>query len=229
MTGFAMTLVITSAFIHAAWNFFAKRANGGVAFFWLFAVLGTVIYLPFAIAVVVLQRPHIGGIELLFMAGSALLHVIYFVLLLQGYRVGDLSLVYPLARGTGPLLATLAAIVFFGEQPTKVAMLGTLLIVVGVFAISGDPRKLRESGAGRAVVYALLTGVSIAMYTLWDKYAVDVLQISPLLYSWGFGLGMAVILMPFVIPQWEAVRSEWRTHRAEAVIVGIAGVLAYIM
>lgn len=71
MTGFALALVLASAFIHATWNFLAKRAGGGAAFVWLFAALSAIIYAPGAVAIIIFQRSHIGVIELLFIFGSA--------------------------------------------------------------------------------------------------------------------------------------------------------------
>ena len=104
MTLFALALVLAAAFAHASWNLLAKRAgDGGPAFVWLFNALSLLIYAPLAVAVVVFQRPQLGPVELVFMFGSGVLHLGYFLLLQRGYGVGDLSLVYPLARGTGPL------------------------------------------------------------------------------------------------------------------------------
>ena len=77
------------------------------------------------------------------MAGSAVLHTAYFVLLNEGYRAGDLSLVYPLARGTGPLLSSLAAILFLGERPSTLAIAGGLLVVLGVAILTMSPQMLR--------------------------------------------------------------------------------------
>ena len=131
MTGWALTLILAAAFIHAGWNFLAKCASGHATFTWLFAVLSALFYAPVAGAVIFLWGAPIGWVEIGFMAGSAALHTAYFVLLNQGYRTGDLSLVYPLARGTGPLLSTVAAIVFLGERPTVVALLGALLVGSG--------------------------------------------------------------------------------------------------
>jgi uncharacterized membrane protein len=107
----ALTLVLTSAFLHASWNFLNKRVGArGPAFVWLFSGLNVLIYLPFVIRLVVLQRPQIEPLGWLFMAGSAMLQLVYFLLLQRGYQTGDLSIVYPLARGSGPAFSTAAAI-----------------------------------------------------------------------------------------------------------------------
>ena len=111
MTFFALALVLAAAVFHATWNLLAKRVgDGGAVFVWLFGLCSLVIYAPLAVVVVLVSEPQLGAVQFVFMFGSGVLHLGYFVLLQRGYAVGDLSLVYPLARGTGPLLATAAAI-----------------------------------------------------------------------------------------------------------------------
>lgn len=229
MTSFALALVLASAFIHATWNLLAKRAGGGAAFLWLFAALSALFYAPIVFAVIIFQQPHISAITLLFILGSAIIHIGYFLLLQRGYRTGDLSLVYPLARGTGPIISTTAAIVFLGERPTLIALSGAILIAIGVFLFTGSPRQLRNTGSYQAVAYALLTGILIAAYTLWDKYAVSVQLIPPLLFDWSCNLGRTALLTPFALLNWEDVCMEWRTHRFEAIGVALLSPLAYIL
>ncbi len=229
MTLFALVLVLAAAVMHATWNLLAKRAGGGAAFVWLFGALSSVIYAPLAAAVVLLQRPTLGAVELQFMAGSAILHLAYFLMLQQGYRVGDLSLVYPLARGTGPLLSTTAAIALFGERPTPLALAGALLIAGSVFIFAGGPGWRRGAGAGSAVAYGLLTGGIIAVYTLWDKQAVSVVLILPLLLDWAANLGRALLLTPLALRRLDAVRAAWRDHWREALGVAVLTPLSYIL
>jgi drug/metabolite transporter (DMT)-like permease len=108
MTFFALVLVLVAAVFHATWNLLAKRVGvGGAIFVWLFGAFSVLIYAPLALILILLHGPHLGPAQLVFMFGSGALHLGYFVVLQRGYAVGDLSLVYPLARGTGPLLATL--------------------------------------------------------------------------------------------------------------------------
>src|SRR4051812_43714004 len=184
MTAFALGLVLISALAHAGWNFIAKRASGGPVFNWLFDALSVCVCLPLLVADVLIEPPHLGQAAVVFILGSAVLHLAYFLLLGQAYRVGDLSLVYPLARGAGPMLSTAAAILLLGERPTSLALAGAVLIGVGVFILAGSPRALGGSKAGPSVAFALLTGVVIAGYTLWDKEAVSPTSgaIPPVLY-----------------------------------------------
>ncbi len=185
MTFFALVLVLAAAVFHATWNLLAKRVGaGGAVFVWLFGAFSVLIYAPLALGVILLQGPHLGPAQLVFMFGSGALHLGYFVVLQRGYAVGDLSLVYPLARGTGPLLATVGAVVLLGERPGVVAVLRD--IPDHPRRLPVDPRAWGFSGPGLGwgVVYGLLTGVFIAAYTLWDKHAVSALLIPPLLQSW---------------------------------------------
>jgi drug/metabolite transporter (DMT)-like permease len=229
MTGLAFILVLISAFCHATWNLLAKRARGGTTFVWLFSTLATVIYFPVMLAVVILQRPHLNTLQLIFIIGSAILHVAYFLLLQQGYRIGDLSLIYPLARGTGPLLSTIAAIVILGERPSLLALIGVLSIIGGVFVLVGGLGQISKLSSRSAILYAIFTGVFIASYTIWDKYAVSTLLISPILFDWSSNLTRSLILSPLALRQWDTVREEWRLYRREAIGVAVLSSLAYIL
>ena len=153
-----LALVLAAAFAHAGWNLVAKPAAGGAAFVWLCAVAGTLLYLPVLVVALIADPGPLGWTAIAFMAVSGALHALYFVLLQRAYATGDLSVVYPLARGTGPLLSATAAIVFLGERPSAVALAGAALIVAAVFSLMG--RGPTSLGAG--TVFAVLTGVAIA-------------------------------------------------------------------
>ncbi len=107
MTYFALALVLSAALCHATWNLLVKKINGGPELVWLFSAISVFLYLPVAIAVYVIEQPVLGSKEIVFCIVSALLHMAYFLLLQQGYRKGDLSLVFPTARPTGPCLSTI--------------------------------------------------------------------------------------------------------------------------
>jgi drug/metabolite transporter (DMT)-like permease len=229
MTSLALVLVLISTVCHATWNLLAKRVEGGTTFVWFFSSLAAVTYFPVILAVVILQHPRIDTLQLIFIVGSAILHVAYFLLLQRGYRVGDLSLTYPLARGTGPLLSTIAAIVLLGERPSLFALFGVLCIIGGVFVLVGGPGQVRQLNSRPAILYAVLTGVFIASYTIWDKYAVSTLLISPILYDWSSIFIRALILSPVASRHWSQVREEWRLHRREALGIAVLSPLAYTL
>jgi drug/metabolite transporter (DMT)-like permease len=217
--------VLLAAVAHAAWNLLAKEATGGAAFVWL-TTLAAAAALAFpALGLLLTGSARVGAAGLAFMAGSGVLHAAYFTSVQRAYRQGDLSLVYPLARGTGPLLATLGAIVVLGERPGAVALLGGALIALGVLSLCGRPRRDDRV----AVAYAALTGVLIAAYTLWDKHAVGDLDQSPFVYLWGNYLAMAVLLSPVALRARGDLGVIWRRNRRAVVGVGLLGPAAYVL
>jgi drug/metabolite transporter (DMT)-like permease len=229
MTSGALILILAAAVIHATWNMLSKQASGHPTFTWLVAVLSAAFYAPATITIIEIWQLKIGFVEVGMMAGSAALHTAYFVLLNQGYRAGDLSLVYPLARGTGPLLASVAAIIFLGERPSLLAVAGVLLIIGGVFVLTGNLAKLFQEDQRSAVGYALITGLFIAAYTLWDKQAVSRFAIAPIVLDWGANVGRSILLAPYALKFSDEAVNEWREHKWEAISVAILIPLSYIL
>jgi drug/metabolite transporter (DMT)-like permease len=234
MTLLALALVLAAGSFHATWNLLAKRASSGVsgpAFVWLCTALSTLIFAPVA-AIVLSENPHVGTLGLLFMFGTGILHTGYFLSLQEGYRVGDLSMIYPLARGTGPLLASAAAIALFDERPGPLGAAGILLIVSGVFLLAWEPDSGSRGSAKKkwlGMAFGLLTGVFIASYTLWDKYAVSDLSLSPILYYWAFNSVEALLLTPLALRDKEKVRAAWRSHWLETLGVAVLSPLSYVL
>jgi drug/metabolite transporter (DMT)-like permease len=221
-----LALVIAAAFAHAGWNFVSKGAEGGAAFVWLSAVTGTVLYVPVLAVALALDPGRLGWAAVGLMVGSGVLHAVYFVLLQRGYAHGDLSMVYPLARGTGPLLSTIAAIAFLGERPGALALAGAAVIVLSVFSLT---RRSDGRGLGRGAVYAVLTGTATAAYTLWDKHAVGAAALSPIVYYWGTNLANAACLSPVVLDRRADLRRAWASSRHRAAGVGLLSPLAYVL
>ena len=137
MSPTAIALILVAAVAHASWNLFSKQASvtGAVSFIWLMSAAGTALYAPVIVIAVIVTRPHLTGLSWAFMAGTGVLQAAYFLFLQSGYRLGDLSLVYPIGRGTGALLAALAGIVILGERPGAVAIAGIVCIVAGIVVI----------------------------------------------------------------------------------------------
>lgn len=234
MTLLALALVLAAGSFHATWNLLAKRASSGVsgpAFVWLCTALSTLIFAPVA-AIVLSENPHVGTLGLLFMLGTGILHTGYFLSLQEGYRVGDLSMIYPLARGTGPLLASAAAIALFDERPGPLGAAGILLIVSGVFLLAWEPDSGSRGSAKKkwlGMAFGLLTGVFIASYTLWDKYAVSDLSLSPILYYWASLLVEVLLLTPLALRDKEKVRAAWRAHWLETLGVAVLSPFSYVL
>jgi drug/metabolite transporter (DMT)-like permease len=231
MNGLALALVLTSAFLHAGWNLLAKRAGNArsASFIWLFSAWSAVLFAPIALFIILTQRPELGLPHFFAVIVSATIHVGYFTLLQRGYRAGDMSVVYPLARGTGPMISTLGAILLLGENPSPVALTGTVLIGISVFFIASTGASTRSADMRQAVFFALLTGACIAAYTLWDKRGVSVLLIPPLVYDWLSNLFRTVLMTPMIVNQRDEIRNIWRIHRFEVLGIAVLSPLAYIL
>ncbi len=228
MTFLALSLVLTAAFCHATWNLLVKRINGGPELVWLFSVFSVLIYLPVVVVVYLIERPLMEWREIGFYVGSAALHMAYFLLLQQGYRRGDLSLVYPVARATGPFLSTLFAVSVLGENLTIQTALGGLAIIVGIVFLTGgfdwsSPRRVSS------LLFGVSTGVLIGSYTVWDAYAVSALAMPPILLDYGSNLARAVFLVPYAVTRKQAVAKHWREHKLAVLGIAVFTPLAYML
>jgi drug/metabolite transporter (DMT)-like permease len=229
MTVLALGLILAAATVHASWNYLLKRSGGGTVFVWLFAALSALIYAPIAVTILWWQKPVFGWPHYALMVASAALHTVYYLLLDRGYRSGDLSIVYPIARGSGPLITVLGAVLILGEHPSTAAVAGALLIGGGAVALTGDPRKLRASGNLHAVGFALLTGCMIASYTLVDKLAVWAYLVPPLVQDWAANFGRVLMMTPMALKRSEEIRPTWQRARKEIILVAALCPLSYIM
>ena len=223
-----LALVLTAALCHATWNLFVKRVGGGAELIWLFSLVAAAIYLPVAAWILITQSPDLGGWQVVFIIGSVLLHLAYFLILQAGYRHGDLSLVYPIARSTGPLLSSAFAVIFLGEIITLQMAAGALLIVVGVLMLTGGFRPGARHMA-LSLLFGVATGAFIGGYTAWDAYTVSVLLVPPILLDYASSIGRVLLLAPVALRKRERVFRLWADHRAEVVVIAIFNPLAYIL
>jgi uncharacterized membrane protein len=163
------------------------------------------------------------------MVGSGVIHVGYFFLLLRGYRVGDLSLVYPLARGTGPLLATAGAVVLFHEHPNALSVTGALLVVTGVAVMALPAAPGARGHAAAAVRYGLATGVAIAVYTLWDGWGVKRAGVPPLVFYWSGEVVRVLALSPLALRAPAEIAVVWRAQRLRVLGIALLSPLSYML
>jgi drug/metabolite transporter (DMT)-like permease len=234
VSGTALALVLMAAVLHATWNLAVKGAVGDrVAFVWLYVVVSAALWTPIGIvwAVAAGERPTWWWLGAALV--SALLHVVYQLALQRGYAEGDLNLVYPLARGAGPLLTFVVAVVVLDQRPDPAEVAGVVAVVGGVLLISfGGLGGGGRPGAERAgVVWGLATGATIAAYTLWDNHAVNALDVPPVPY---FVLNL-VLQLPFLAALLRGrrdptpVRELWTTARGPALAVAVCAPLAYLL
>jgi drug/metabolite transporter (DMT)-like permease len=268
----AIALVLAAAIAHASWNLFGKQAaaTGAAFFIWLVAACVTIGYLPVLAVTVTVTHPRLTGLSWLFLAGTGILHSGYFLFLQLGYRLGDLSVAYPIGRGTGAMLAALAGVVLLGERPGLISTAGILAIVTGVVVIGlpgraagrAEPTAVLTAGqaeptavltadqaesaavqsaaqpdgrSGRRrtrpgpVAFALATGVFIACYTIWDKYAVSSLHTQPILQGYAGFPVMAVVFMPVVLRDRQRLARVWQSFRPQVLGAALLSPLAYIL
>jgi drug/metabolite transporter (DMT)-like permease len=232
----ALALVFAAALLHALWNIVAKKAGGNHHFALITVLITCVLWAPAALVFGLLEWSAWGLHEWAVLAASALLHVLYFTVLLTGYRVSDLTVVYPVARGSGPLLAALGAVLLLGESLTLLGLAGVLAVCGGVFLIAGGPALWRGSHdpatrqrALAGVRWGLLTGAFIAGYTVVDGYAVKVLLIGPVVVDYVGNLLRVPLLLPASLRDPHGLRQAWRGQWRHALVVSTLGPLAYIL
>ncbi|HUY51386.1 MAG TPA: DMT family transporter [Streptosporangiaceae bacterium] len=234
MSATALALILLAAVAHATWNLFSKQASaaGASSFVWLMSAVATAVYAPVVALSLLLSPPRLTPLDWVFMAGTGLLQAGYFLFLQAGYRLGDLSLVYPVGRGSGALLAALAGITLLGERPGPAGIAGIALVVLGVLALGAPVRAGRpvtSPATPRAIVFALVTGAFIASYTLWDKYAVSTLKVPPLIQGYASLPVMALVLAPFALREMRRTTLVWHAYRRQVAGAALLSPLAYIL
>ena len=232
----ALAMVIVAALLHAFWNIVAKKTGGNKHFVLMGGLLLALFWAPAGLWLGWQEVPRWGWLEWGFISLSGLTHLAYFKVLLKGYRVSDLTVVYPVARGTGPLISSVAAVLVMGESLGWHGAAGVLCVCGGVFIVAGGPALLRaahdpeqRARVHAGLVWGAATGVLIAGYTVLDGYAVKKLLIGPILVDY-FG---NVVRLPFMLPTAlrdpAGFKDAWRRYTWHAVILGAVSPLAYIL
>ncbi len=229
MTAFALALVLVAAVLHATWNLYAKRTGGGLPFVWIAGVVSLAIWTPPAVVYWWQHPDAISGKGAVLILVSGVLHCGYSIFLQRAYRAGDFTLVYPLARGTGPLISSLCAIAFLGERPSPLALAGGALIIGSIFFLTGGARLWQGHPNAKAIAYGTGCGVFIAAYTVVDQQGVTVAMLSPLLLDWGGNVARTVLFAPLALRRRAELATVWRDHKPACFAVGLLGPLAYIL
>lgn len=239
MSWFALALVLVAALLHAAWNVAAKKAGGNHHFVLMGALLIVVIWAPLGVWIGWDALPGWGWREWALIGASGVTHLVYFNVLLKGYRESDLTVVYPVARGTGPLLSSVGAMLLLSEWPSAVGVAGLVGIVGGIWLIAGGPalwHKAHEAHdpVQRARVRAglgwgALTGILIAGYTLIDGYAVKVVLISPILVDYFGNLARIPFMLPSYWKDRAGFAAAWRSQWPYALVMATISPLAYVL
>lgn len=218
---FVIPLALVAAVFHASWNAVLKASENPIALAARAASFGALLSIP-PVAVVWLAhgRPGLPAAAWLLAFVSATLELFYFITLSAAYQRGELSLVYPIARGTAPLLAVAVGLVALGERVNGPAIAGIIFLLAGIWAIR------RPSPAGPALVPALLTGVLIAAYSSLDRIGVRLGP--PWLYGFVLWVSIATLLVGYTsvrrMPEARLTRDP-----GKALLVGALMTSAYYM
>lgn len=226
----AFALVIAAAFLHAVWNALSKRGRDPLVFLWCSFSIATLLLLP--PAAWMLYAHGLPAAALPFVAATIVIHGVYFYALGSAYRSADFSMVYPIARGLGVALVPGLALLFFDERLSPVGAAGVTLVVIGIVGLHMFPRIWSRTTAraitlGRGAVWAGLTGLTIAAYSLVDKAGVA--RLHPLPYIFFLGLGSMVLLFPAIRSRGEALRLEWALNRRAILAASTMNLTAYLL
>ncbi|MGO4392775.1 EamA family transporter [Variovorax sp. M-6] len=225
-----VAMVLAAAVAHAVWNLASKYKRGDALLFvcaytWASALL----CIPISIAFVANGQQMLDWRLVASASVSAVLHTVYSLTLQVGYDRAEMGVVYPVARGTGPVLTMLFAILFLGEQLTAAAMFGASLVVVGILVVSGNPFRSGSRRPLQGLLWGAATGATIASYTLWDGYSVIALQLAPLSYYAATLLLQSLILTPSLLRRRHRIRASIRADAVPILIVAVFSPLAYIL
>ena len=236
MPATAFALVLIAALLHAGWNIVAKKTGGGVHFVMMGALMIVLLWAPLGLVMMWQQAPGWGWREWALLLASGLAHLVYFNVLLAGYRAADLTVVYPVARGSGPLLSSLGAVLLLGEPLGWRTVAGVLGISGGVLLIAGGPGLWRntQDPARHARTLAGLrwgaaTGVLIAVYTVVDAYSVKVMLISPILVDYVGNLLRIPFMLPSVLADRAGFVRDLRAQWKAALLLATVSPLGYVL
>ncbi len=235
MTPLSILLILISALLHSSWNFFAKRGNWPMEFyFWVF-LWGVLLYLPFFFAFgvfpsLLFQTPSkLWWIVIL----SGFFETIYIIFLIEAYRVGDLSFVYPISR-SAPLFTQIWAIAFIGEVLSKMGVMGIGLVMVGLFVVSLKEFRFKtmipqsNHFTSRPYLLALAAAIASSIYSVIDKVGVQ--TIHPVFYIWYVNLWMSVYTGLYLLTRKEvSFIKVWRGSKKEIFIITILQNVAFLL
>lgn len=223
----AFFLILLSACLHVVPHLTLKRARDRTAFVWWLWLWSSVLFVP---ALLLTWQPVPVDLWSLLLV-SAAFEALYFVSIANAYRTGDLSIVYPLARGTAPLFILVWSIALIGERPGLAGVVGILCIMAGLYVINlprlGAWRDSWQALGQPAPRWALLAGLCISVYTTLDK--VGVMRLNPILYTYLVMTLTLICLTPWTLRVVGArgLLDEMRSSGFDSVLAGVFSLVAY--
>jgi drug/metabolite transporter (DMT)-like permease len=222
----AVALALTAAALHGIWNVLVKVSGDPLRTFQRATVVGAIVMaVPALVGWLVTGRPGINLAAVGFAALSATLEVTYLWLLSAAYARGELSVVYPIARGSAPLLSVMIGLIVLGERLGTLQLVGVFVLLAGILAVT------LPQTSGRATLPALLTGVAIALYTAIDRVGVRLTE--PWIYGWilvtlmAIGMAISVRVAPRILnmPRAPASGITWR----QSTVIGVFMWVGYLL
>jgi uncharacterized membrane protein len=232
MSGIALGIVLASAFLHAGWNYLLKKSERKVVFIWWFLLISILLFLPMFLYY--WPKTSIAEEGWRCIIATGLIHGVYFWCIGGAYQRGDLSLVYPLARGSGPLFIPVLAAIMLHERIAFLGAAGIALIIGGIYCI--HLRSFTRSAfiepfralRGGASLWALFTGLATTAYSLVDKVGVGLVH--PPIYIYLMFVITWLTITPWILLKERSyLMEEWRRHAGSIVAVGFLCLFTYLM
>lgn len=218
----AVTLVLLSGFTHATWNLFTKKSLDKNVFLWWCQWFAIVVFLPWV--VMDLQRTDIPAIGYAWLSATMVLHGLYVLMLAKVYTLGDLSQVYPIMRGTSPLVVPILGVLLLNESLTALGWLGVLCILAGILSISEIKRG--RSASLKAPLFAVAVGLCTSSYIVLDK--VTLAYVTPAVLNIATNVGNLIALTYAAVSS-GAIRREWTVNWKTILLGGVLAPGSYLL
>jgi drug/metabolite transporter (DMT)-like permease len=228
MTTGIFLLVLTAAICHAMWNFAARSVMGNLVVIWSALITGCLLLLPGVIGLAVHQGSDvlIPASAVHYIIATGVIHAIYFALLSRAYEHGEISVVYPIARGSGIGLTALFAWFLLQENISPLGLVGICLVTAGIVSMGMSTRGSGDEERGYRL--AVCVGISIAAYSLVDKVGVS--KVSPVFYIWLMFFIAALALWPLLVRRHRGVITVTaRNNVRNILIIGGGSIGTYLM
>jgi uncharacterized membrane protein len=235
LTPLSIVLILISALIHSSWNFITKKGNWPLEFFFWVFLGGALLFLPFFFALsdfpaLLFRAP--SRFWYLSMS-SGFIQTIYFICLIEAYRVGDLSIVYPVSR-SAPLFTLIWAVLFIGEILSVTGAIGIGLVMVGIFVVSlrdfhlGSIIQPSKHFTSRAYLLAFISAITGSIYSVIDKVGVQLIH--PAIYTWLIDLWMCVYIGLYLLfHNGGSFRNVWQESKKEIFTIVILQNASYLL
>jgi drug/metabolite transporter (DMT)-like permease len=224
MVGITFSLVLLSAVLHATWNFLTKRVSGNLSVLYIGMSGMCILLLPFVLFL--WRSDPLTPAAYPFVLATGVVHALYFLVLSQAYRYGNISTVYPVARGFGVIGTAMIAISVLRESVTILGLCGIISTAVGIFVIGSSVTKGSESIRG--LWFAIAVGITMIGYSIIDKSAMAV--VNPIIYIFFIFLLSMILLTPYVvISRRQELTLAWKKHKRYGMIIGVGATAGYLL